>query len=122
MADLAAYLDRIELQDSPTLATIHRAHATSIPFENLAPWSGQPVSLNLGDVERKLLAASAFHLENGAVRTCRVSRGCDSGDLSCMRQGLTKLRHAAGECLPLGSSVSAGADGTARELVDRGQA
>jgi N-hydroxyarylamine O-acetyltransferase len=53
--DLDAYLDRIELQGSLTLAAVHRAHATSIPFENLGPWSGQPVSLDLGDIERKLV-------------------------------------------------------------------
>jgi N-hydroxyarylamine O-acetyltransferase len=34
----------------------HRAHLTSIPFENLDPWSGRPVSLDLVDVERKLVA------------------------------------------------------------------
>lgn len=55
MFDLGAYLDRIELRGSPTLAAVHRAHATSIPFENLDPWSGQPVSLDQGDIERKLV-------------------------------------------------------------------
>lgn len=55
MIDLAAYLDRIGLRGSSTLAAIHRAHATSIPFENLGPWSGRGVSLHLADVEGKLV-------------------------------------------------------------------
>lgn len=55
MIDLVAYLDRIELRGSPTAAAIHRAHAASIPFENLGPWSGRRVSLHLADVECKLV-------------------------------------------------------------------
>ena len=57
MIDLAAYLDRIGCSAAPTLEAVHRAHLTSIPFENLDPWSGRPVSLDLVDVERKLVAA-----------------------------------------------------------------
>lgn len=53
--DVAAYLARIELCEAPTLKAMHRAHATSIPFENLDPWSGRPVSLELDDIERKLV-------------------------------------------------------------------
>jgi arylamine N-acetyltransferase len=56
MIDLAAYLDRIGLDGTPTLWAVHRAHVTSITFENLDPWSGRPVSLDLVDVERKLVA------------------------------------------------------------------
>jgi N-hydroxyarylamine O-acetyltransferase len=55
MVDLDAYLARIGLSGRPTLARIHRAHATSIPFENLEPWQGKPVSLQPEDVERKLV-------------------------------------------------------------------
>lgn len=55
MIDLAAYLERIGLNGAPTLGAVHRAHATSIPFENLDPWSGRSVSLDLVDVERKLV-------------------------------------------------------------------
>lgn len=55
MLDLAAYFARINLDGAPSLAAVHRAHATSIPFENLDPWSGQPVSLDLVEIERKLV-------------------------------------------------------------------
>ena len=55
MIDLAAYLERIGFNGAATLGAVHRAHATSIPFENLDPWSGRAVSLDLVDVERKLV-------------------------------------------------------------------
>ncbi len=57
MLDFAAYLERVGLSSSehPTLQTIHRAHATSIPFENLDPHRGIPVSLAQEDLERKLV-------------------------------------------------------------------
>ena len=53
--DLAEYMTRVGLVGSPTLAEIHRAHVTSIPFENLDPWGGRPVSLDLGELEGKLI-------------------------------------------------------------------
>ncbi|MBV8953996.1 MAG: arylamine N-acetyltransferase, partial [Solirubrobacterales bacterium] len=37
MLDLDAYLARIGLRTDPELAEVHRAHVTSIPFENLDP-------------------------------------------------------------------------------------
>jgi N-hydroxyarylamine O-acetyltransferase len=57
MLDLAAYLERVGLSagEHPTLQAIHRAHATSIPFENLDPHRGIPVSLAQEDLERKLV-------------------------------------------------------------------
>jgi N-hydroxyarylamine O-acetyltransferase len=55
--DLDAYLDRIGLGGRrPTLAEVHRAHACSIPFENLDPHRGIPVSLDPIDLQRKLIA------------------------------------------------------------------
>jgi N-hydroxyarylamine O-acetyltransferase len=54
--DLDAYLERIGLRGRPTLEQVHRAHSTSIPFENLDPQRGVAVSLELEDVERKLVA------------------------------------------------------------------
>jgi N-hydroxyarylamine O-acetyltransferase len=54
--DLDAYLERIGLRGRPSLAKVHRAHVTSIPFENLDPHRGIPVSLALGDLEQKLVA------------------------------------------------------------------
>ena len=57
MLDFDAYLERIGLSASerPTLHDVHRAHATSIPFENLDPHRGIPVSLAEEDLERKLV-------------------------------------------------------------------
>jgi N-hydroxyarylamine O-acetyltransferase len=56
MLDLDAYLERIGLRGRPSLAQLHRAHATSIPFENLDPHRGVPVSLAVEDLQRKLVA------------------------------------------------------------------
>ena len=55
MFDLDAYLARIGICDRPGLASVHRAHVISIPFENLDPRRGIPVSLELADLERKLV-------------------------------------------------------------------
>ena len=53
--DLDAYLDRVGLRGRPGLAELHRAHLTAIPFENLDPHRGVPVSLQLADLQRKLV-------------------------------------------------------------------
>jgi N-hydroxyarylamine O-acetyltransferase len=53
--DLAAYLERIGVGPQPGLAELHRAHVVSIPFENLDSYAGMPVSLELQDLERKLV-------------------------------------------------------------------
>jgi N-hydroxyarylamine O-acetyltransferase len=55
MLDLEAYLARIGLHGRPSVAEVHRAHITSIPFENLDPHCGMPVSLAVEDLERKLV-------------------------------------------------------------------
>lgn len=55
MLDLDAYLERIGLAGHPSIAQVHRAHLTSIPFENLDPHQGLPVSLEMKDLERKLV-------------------------------------------------------------------
>jgi N-hydroxyarylamine O-acetyltransferase len=54
--DFAAYADRIGLRGRPSLAEVHRAHALSIPFENLDPHRGVPVSLEIDALQRKLIA------------------------------------------------------------------
>ena len=56
LRDIDAYLARIGLSAPATLAEIHRAHATSIPFENLDPCSGRPVPLDLAHLEDKIVA------------------------------------------------------------------
>jgi N-hydroxyarylamine O-acetyltransferase len=55
MLDLDAYLARIGVRGRPRVAELHHAHVTSIPFENLDPRRGIPVSLELEDIERKLV-------------------------------------------------------------------
>jgi len=59
--DLPAYLSRIGLPAAPATAT-HQAlqalvlhHVQAIPFENLNPFAGLPVSLAPQDVQRKLV-------------------------------------------------------------------
>ncbi|HEY6478319.1 MAG TPA: arylamine N-acetyltransferase, partial [Polyangia bacterium] len=56
MLDFDAYLARIGIGERPDLPELHRAHTEAIPFENLDPRRGIPVSLELEDLERKLVA------------------------------------------------------------------
>ena len=56
MLEFDAYLERIGAGKSPTWQEVHRAHATSIPFENLDSHRGIPVSLEQKDLERKMVA------------------------------------------------------------------
>src|SRR5262249_13238611 len=58
--DLAAYLKRIgqagALQpDYATLAALHLAHATHIPFENLDILLGRPIRLDIGSLQEKMV-------------------------------------------------------------------
>lgn len=60
LIDLPAYLKRIgydgDLAPTPeTLRALHRAHTTSIPFENLEIMLGRPIDLALGAVQAKLV-------------------------------------------------------------------
>jgi N-hydroxyarylamine O-acetyltransferase len=54
---LDAYLARIGLsrRPRPGLAEVHRAHATTIPFENFDSFSGSPVSLDPDHLEEKMV-------------------------------------------------------------------
>ena len=54
--DLTGYLGPETWAPAPVSAEVHRAHVTSIPFENLDPHRGVPVSLELADLQRKLVA------------------------------------------------------------------
>ncbi|MBI5258278.1 MAG: arylamine N-acetyltransferase [Burkholderiales bacterium] len=59
--DLDAYLRRIgyggpRSTTLDTLTAVHRAHVDSIAFENLDPWLGLPVRLDLASVQHKLVA------------------------------------------------------------------
>jgi N-hydroxyarylamine O-acetyltransferase len=53
--DLPAYLARIGLSGSPSLAQVHRAHVRRIPFENLDPLVGLAVSLTPEALQEKLV-------------------------------------------------------------------
>ncbi len=53
--DLDRYLARIGLDARPGLTELHRAQVAAIPFENLDPHRGAPVSLEVGDLQRKLV-------------------------------------------------------------------
>lgn len=55
MLDLDAYLERIGLSGRPSIAEVHAAQLLAIPFENIDPQRGVPVSLELGELERKLV-------------------------------------------------------------------
>ena len=56
LEDVDAYLARIGLAALAGLAELHRAHATSIAFENLDSFAGRPVSLDLAHLEDKMVA------------------------------------------------------------------
>ena len=60
LIDLSAYFNRIGYEGSatPTLETLqvlHYLHVITIPFENLNPWTDRRVSLQLEDIESKLV-------------------------------------------------------------------
>jgi N-hydroxyarylamine O-acetyltransferase len=56
LRDVDGYLARVGLRGQPGWAVVHRAHATSIPFENLDPATGNAVSLDPDHLEDKLVA------------------------------------------------------------------
>ena len=59
--DLGAYFERIGFRGRAepsleTLRALHRLHAEAIPFENLSPFLGEPVALDLAALQEKLVA------------------------------------------------------------------
>ncbi len=56
MFDLDGYLERIGLAGRPGIVEVHRAHSTTIPFENLDPHRGVEVSLTEEDLFDKLVS------------------------------------------------------------------
>jgi N-hydroxyarylamine O-acetyltransferase len=55
MFDVDAYLGRLSLPRDATLEQIHREHVVAIPFENLDPHRGVPVSLDPQALQDKLV-------------------------------------------------------------------
>lgn len=58
--DLAAYLDRVGYRGpvAPTLEVLralHRLHPAAIAFENLDPFLGRPVELDIESLHRKIV-------------------------------------------------------------------
>ena len=54
--DFSSYLDRLGLPDEKSsLAALHRAHATTIVFENVDPSDGRPVVLDVDDLADKMI-------------------------------------------------------------------
>jgi N-hydroxyarylamine O-acetyltransferase len=54
--DLDAYMARIGVSGRPGIGEVHRAQLIAVPFENLDPQRGVPVSLATDDLERKLVS------------------------------------------------------------------
>ncbi len=55
MINFDAYARRIGVGTNPSVTELHRAHVVAIPFENLDPHRGVPVSLEPDQLERKLV-------------------------------------------------------------------
>ncbi|MFL5829209.1 MAG: arylamine N-acetyltransferase, partial [Solirubrobacteraceae bacterium] len=55
MFDLEAYVERIGVDEHASVAEVHRAHVMAIPFENLDPHRGVPVSLEPDALSDKLV-------------------------------------------------------------------
>jgi N-hydroxyarylamine O-acetyltransferase len=54
--ELSSYLERLGIRDqAPSLAAVHRAHATTIVFENFDSSSGQRVALDVDNLADKMI-------------------------------------------------------------------
>jgi N-hydroxyarylamine O-acetyltransferase len=53
--DLDAYLDRIGVSSSPTVASVHAGHVNSIPFENITVLLGELPALDLPSIQAKMV-------------------------------------------------------------------
>jgi N-hydroxyarylamine O-acetyltransferase len=79
--DLDAYLKRIDfdgerLPTVQTLVALHRAHTTSIPFENLELMLGRPIVLDLNTLQDKLIRHNrgGYCYEHAAVFAAALER------------------------------------------------
>jgi N-hydroxyarylamine O-acetyltransferase len=81
LLDLDAYLARIGCTgrlaaDLPTLTALHRAHLTAIPFENVDLHLGRGISIDLADVQDKLVRRSrgGYCFEQGLLLAAVLER------------------------------------------------
>lgn len=74
--DLTAYLARLGVTDDAPLAAIHRAHLAAIPFENVDVQLGVGVSVDLPDVQAKLVDArrGGYCYEHGILLGAALDR------------------------------------------------
>ncbi len=80
MLDLDGYVRRVGLAGRPTIAELHRAQVAAIPFENLDPHRGVPVSLAPQDIERKLVGerrGGYCFEQNLLLKAALEALGCD---------------------------------------------
>jgi N-hydroxyarylamine O-acetyltransferase len=56
IGDLSSYLTRIQVTAPTSLAQVHRAHATVIPFENFDSYSGTVPALDTASLEAKMVS------------------------------------------------------------------
>jgi N-hydroxyarylamine O-acetyltransferase len=74
--DLAAYLERVGLTDTATLAALHRAHVAAIPFENLDIRLGRGIAVDLDSIQAKLVARrrGGYCYEHGLLFAAALER------------------------------------------------
>ncbi|GEK21885.1 arylamine N-acetyltransferase family protein [Cellulomonas xylanilytica] len=74
--DLPAYLERLGVAEDAPLAQIHRAHLAAIPFENVDVQLGVGVSVDLPDVQAKLVTArrGGYCYEHGILLGAALER------------------------------------------------
>jgi N-hydroxyarylamine O-acetyltransferase len=116
MLDFDAYLKRIGLGsgDLPTWQAVHRAHATSIPFENLDSHRGIPVSLDPPDLERKMVAEQrgGYCFEHNLLLASAIEHLGLRVELMLAR---VRISGAPPEARPLGPLVLRVTDGDGKE-------
>ncbi|MET7648909.1 arylamine N-acetyltransferase [Streptomyces sp. NPDC005426] len=135
--DLDAYLARIgwsgeRRSTAAVLRSVHRAHALGIPFENLDPVLGRVPSLDLADLEAKLVRGErgGYCYEHNTLLTAalralgfdvtllcaRVVLGAGPGDVRPRTHMLMRVG-VPGEATPYLADVGFGAAGSLLEPI-----
>ena len=117
--NLAAYLQRIGLSGTPDPAAVQHAHAVAIPFENLDPQRGVPVSLDLGALQDKLVTArrGGYCFEHNLLLAAALRELGHQVDLFLAR---VRFGRPAGTISPRTHLVLALRGGSADQLIDAG--